>query len=299
MSITRSETSFYKKNGYLVKDQLISKKDINKLNTLINKIVTKEKNSRRKVKDQGGTQSYDNYHFVFNSKSSKNKEILRLNNPQNNNKLFYDLSRNKQIIDIVKKLIGGTVRFHLGKLNFKLPNKKKGSLVDWHQDFAFYPHTNDDLITVGIYLEDCYEKNGPLKVIKGSHKKELFSHHSNDNYFVGKINTKKNKINFKKTVSLTGKAGSVAFFHCRTIHGSGLNHTNGSRPLILFGYRATDAWPIINDGNPHPETNFENYDANIIYGKKSIVPRCTDVPVIIPLPKKKHYVSIYQLQKSN
>ena len=299
MSITRSEVSFYKKNGYLIKDELISKKDINKLNTLINKIVTKEKNSRRKVKDQGGTQSYDNYHFVFNSNSSKNKEILRLNNPQNNNKLFYDLSRNKKIIDIVKKLIGGTVRFHLGKLNFKLPNKKKGSLVEWHQDFAFYPHTNDDLITVGIYLEDCHEKNGPLKVIKGSHKKELFSHHSNDNYFVGKINTKKNKINLKKSVSLTGKAGSVAFFHCRTIHGSGLNHTNGSRPLILFGYRACDAWPIINDGNPHPETNFENYDANIIYGKKSIVPRCADVPIIIPLPKKKHYVSIYQLQKNN
>ncbi len=298
MSITRSESNFYKKNGYLLKDDLISKNEIKKLNVLIKKIVTKEKNSKKKIKDQGGTQSYDNYHFVFNSNSSKNKEILRLNNPQNNNKLFYDLSRNKKIIDIVKKLIGGTVRFHLGKLNFKLPNKKKGSLVEWHQDFAFYPHTNDDLITVGIYLEDCYEKNGPLKVIRGSHKKKLYSHHSKDNYFVGKINTKKNKINLKNSVSLTGKAGSVAFFHCRTIHGSGLNYTNGSRPLILFGYRACDAWPIINDGNSHPETNFENYEANIIYGKKSIVPRCTDVPIIIPLPKKRHYVSIYQLQKS-
>ena len=124
------------------------------------------------------------------------------------------------------------------------------------------------MITVGIYLEDCYEKNGPLKVIKGSHKKELFSHHSNDNYFVGKINTKKNKINLKKSVSLTGKAGSVAFFIVEQFMVQILNHTNGSRPLILFGYRACDAWPIINDGNPHPETNFENYDANIIYQKK-------------------------------
>jgi len=35
MSITRSETSFYKKNGYLIKDELISKKDINKLNTTL------------------------------------------------------------------------------------------------------------------------------------------------------------------------------------------------------------------------------------------------------------------------
>ena len=86
MSITRSESKFYKKNGYLLKDELISKNDIKKLNVLIKKIISKEKNSKKKIKDQGGTQSYDNYHFVFNSNSSKNKEILRLNNPQNNNK---------------------------------------------------------------------------------------------------------------------------------------------------------------------------------------------------------------------
>ena len=46
MSITRSESNFYKKNGYLLKDELISKKNINKLNDLISKIVTKEKKSR-------------------------------------------------------------------------------------------------------------------------------------------------------------------------------------------------------------------------------------------------------------
>ena len=44
-----------------------------------------------------------------------------------------------------------------------------------HQDWAFYPHTNDDLITVGIYLDDCSEKNGPLKIIKNSHKKKCIA----------------------------------------------------------------------------------------------------------------------------
>ena len=59
---------------------------------------------------------------------------------------------------------------------------------------------------------------------------------------------------------MTGSAGTVAFFHCRTIHSSGHNHLNSNRPLILFGYRACDAWPIFNDGNPHPEVDLENYD---------------------------------------
>ena len=77
---------------------------------------------------------------------------------------------------------------------------------------------------------------------------------------------KKNKIGINKSVSITGTAGTVVFFHCRSVHGSGHNHMDSSRPLILYGYRACDAWPLINDGNPHPEVDLENYDKNIIVG---------------------------------
>ena len=292
-----NDLNLFKKNGFLVKENLISQTKINKINKIVNEVILKEK-KKKNGNGANGTQSYNNYHFVYNSGSSNNKEILRLNNPQNRHKIFYELSRDKRIISIAKKLLGGTVRFHLGKLNFKLPNKKKGSEIGWHQDWAFYPHTNDDLITVGIYLDDCNEKNGPLKIIKNSHKKKLYSHHSKENYFVGKIDTKKDKIGTKDSVSITGNAGTVVFFHCRSVHGSGHNQMNNSRPLILFGYRACDAWPLINDGNPHPEVDLENYDKNIIVGNKSIKPRLTKVPTIIPLPKKKHYVSIYELQKN-
>ena len=39
-----------------------------------------------------------------------------------------------------------------------------GSPVEWHQDWAFYPHTNDDVLATGIYLDDCDMDNGPLLV---------------------------------------------------------------------------------------------------------------------------------------
>ena len=297
MTLSKNEINFYRKNGYLVKENLISKKEINSLLSLTNKIVSKEKRRKNKIKNQGGTQNYKNYHFVYNSNSLKNKQILRLNNPQNKEKKFYDISRNKKIINIVKNLIGGTVRFHLGKLNFKLPNKKGGEIA-WHQDWAFYPHTNDDLITVGIYLEKCNEENGPLKVIPGTHLKSVHSHHGKDGNFIGMIKSIKNKVNINKQKSLLGNEGTVVFFHCRTVHGSGLNETKNTRPLLLFGYRACDALPLINDGNSHHDVDYENYEKNIIVGKKTLIPRCKEVPVIIPLPKKKHYVSIYQLQKN-
>lgn len=290
MSLNKKELSFYKKNGYLVKEKLISNKEINKINILIGKIIKKEEKKKTRIKNLGG--SYNN-NFVYNSNSSSKREILRLNNPTYYNKLFFDLSRNKKIINIAKKLLGGSVRFHHCKLNFKLPSKKGGE-VSWHQDWAFYPHTNDDLITVGVYLEDCYEENGPLQVIPKSHKQKIFSHHNKNKEFVGKICE---KINSKNKKSLTGKAGTVTFHHVRTVHGSGLNLKNSKRPLMLFGYTNTDAWPLTVDASINPNDNFKKYNQCIIVGKKTLVPRFEKIPLIIPLPKKN--VSIYQLQKKN
>ena len=37
-----------------------------------------------------------------------------------------------------------------------------GSPVEWHQDWAFYPHTNDDLLAVGVCIDDMNETNGCL-----------------------------------------------------------------------------------------------------------------------------------------
>ena len=111
------DLNLFKKNGFLVKESLITLKEINKINKIVKDVISKEKKGN-KGNGINGTQSYNNYHFVYNSNSSKNKEILRLNNPQNRHKVFFELSRNKKIISIAKKLLGGTVRFHLGKLNF-------------------------------------------------------------------------------------------------------------------------------------------------------------------------------------
>ena len=174
MSLSKSDLNFYKKNGYLVKKELIPIKTIKKINNLIKQIIKKEERRNSKITNLGG--SFNNT-FVYNSNSSKNREILRLNNPTSYNKLFFKLSRNKKIINIVKTLLGGSVRFHHCKLNFKLPSKKGGE-VSWHQDWAFYPHTNDDLVTVGVYLEDCNEENGPLQVIPKSHKTKIYNHHN-------------------------------------------------------------------------------------------------------------------------
>ena len=45
----------------------------------------------------------------------------------------------------------------------KLPGV--GSPVQWHQDWSYYPHTNDDILAVGLAIDDTTVKNGATQCV--------------------------------------------------------------------------------------------------------------------------------------
>jgi ectoine hydroxylase-related dioxygenase (phytanoyl-CoA dioxygenase family) len=77
--------------------------------------------------------------------------------------------------------------------------------MEWHQDWAFYPHTNENLLALGLLLEDVDESNGPLKVIPGSHRGPVLSHMMNG-AFCGAVDPADPVFNLERSVSLSGKA---------------------------------------------------------------------------------------------
>src|SRR6186713_986929 len=87
-----------------------------------------------------------------------------------------------RIVAILRDLLGPAVRWDESKLNMKSPGY--GAAVEWHQDWAFYPQTNDDLCAVGVMMDDCALENGPLLIIPGSHKGPVHDHHV-DGHFAG------------------------------------------------------------------------------------------------------------------
>ena len=56
--------------------------------------------------------------------------------------MFERLAADPALLDCIQQLIGDNVLFHYSKINMKGP--KVGSIVKWHQDFSYYPHTNSD-----------------------------------------------------------------------------------------------------------------------------------------------------------
>ena len=167
-----------------------------------------------------------------------------------------------------------------------------GAAVEWHQDWAFYPHTNDDLCAVGLMMDDMEPENGPLLVIPGTHTGPVFDHHA-DGRFCGAMDPAKHDVDYETAIPLLGRAGSITIHHVRAVHGSAPNTSNKPRRLLLYQFRAADAWPLLGF-----EPGIQAYDALMSHGTTdSIVPRLTAVPVRLPLPPADLAGSIYENQK--
>ena len=151
-----------------------------------------------------------------------------------------------------------------------------GEAIEWHQDWAGYPHTNDDLLSIGVPLDDVDPENGPMMVIPKSHKGEEYSHHTEAGEYVGGIDPIRSGIDFSKAVPLIGKAGMMMIHHARTLHGSAANNSERPRRLFIVQYAAVDAWPLFG------VKDFDAFNAAIVRGEPTLRPRLEKVPVLLP-----------------
>jgi len=77
---------------------------------------------------------------------------------------FLALARDTRITDIIAKLIGENIVLQHSKTVHKTPANPEGPRpgggpVRFHQDFAYFPHTNYDVLAAMLVLDDFTEEN--------------------------------------------------------------------------------------------------------------------------------------------
>ena len=168
--------------------------------------------------------------------------LRRLSAPTDLHETYWQLASDSVVTDVVADLIGPDVKFHHSKLNFKAPHG--GEEVKWHQDIQFWPHTNYDLVTVGVFLEDVEPGMGEVGFVPGSHDGRLYDLYDGDEW-VGALSDDDVAVaGVDRAVYPTGPAGSITVHHCRTVHGSAVNTSDRPRPLLLMTYAAADAYAL-------------------------------------------------------
>ena len=273
--LTQEQITYYNIHGYLGVENVLSHSEIENLRHITDEFVEKSR----------AVTAHTDVFDLEPGHTPENPRLRRLKNPIEQHAVYRNTLHHEKILTIVSQLIGYGLRCNGNKLNMKQPGY--GSPVEWHQDWSFYPHINDDLLAVGVAIDDMTEENGPLLVIPGSHKGPIFDHHQ-DGHFCGAVTDA--AFSDKNAVPVMVKAGGITIHHVRMLHGSVANTSNHPRRLLLFQYCAIDAWPLMGI------KSWEDFNATIVRGEPSNIPRITNVPVRMPYPPSLKSGSIYESQ---
>ena len=282
-ALTQTQIDHYDTQGYLLVENRVPEAILTQI---------REEIDRFKEMARGMTKS-DERIDLEDSHTPDNPRIRRVKLPNTQSKVIDDLMRSDHILGPVRDLLGPNIRLQTTKLNMK--SAGYGAAVEWHQDWAFYPYTNDDVLAVGLIIDDMGPENGPLMVFPGSHKGPVYNHH-HDGCFAGAMGLEESGLDMADAVPLMGPAGSISIHHVRIVHGSALNTSAKDRRIIFYEMMAADAFPI--SGSRGRFESLESFDARMLCGESTLEPRVVACPVRIPYPEAPTQGSIYEVQKA-
>ena len=282
--LTQAQISQYKQDGYTLVQGALDGSLLTKLRDVTDEIVASAK----------GLTDHTSVLDLEPSHTPDNPKVRRIKQPQRAHPFFRELAGHDCVVNAIQPLLGNDIRLRSGcKVNMK--SEAIGSPVEWHQDWAFYPHTNDDVLAVGILLDDMDATNGPIRFLPQSHKGQVYDHHSNG-AFCGAIDLERECLDLTSAVEIHAKAGDMTVHHARLVHGSKINTSNKPRRVLFYEFTAADAWPLA--GVEDPAANFEEFNDRLVSGKPTLRPRLTEVPVQMPIPRAPYQGSIYENQRT-
>jgi len=280
--LTQSQRQKYFDQGYLGAPGLISGSWLSSLQSVTQDFVELSRDA------DSGDKRFD----LESDHTPEQPRIRRLNSPVSLHEAFWTFASEGPFVDVAEDLLGADVKFHHSKLNFKWGGG--GEEVKWHQDIQFWPHTNYNVITIGVYLDDVMEDMAPMGVIPGSHAGPLYDLYDHEGRWTGNIRDEDlPQLGVERAEYLSGPAGSLTVHNCRSIHGSPPNLSARPRPLFLCAYSAADALPITNLtlGQRHAES--------MVRGEPARWARFDPRPVLMPPDwSKTGYKSIFAYQQN-
>lgn len=288
--LTQAQKDFYDENGFLMVEDVVTPEQLNELRRITRDFLEKS----RSVTESNDIYDLDEGH------GPDTPRLTRIKLPHKQHPFFWEVLQNSGVTEVLNDLLGPDTLLQTSKLNTKAPGG--GAAVEWHQDWAFYPHTNDSMLAFGLMLEDVTPDNGPLMVIPGTHKGPILDHSANG-VFAGAIDPDDPLFEKEKAVTLTGKAGSMTVHHARTLHGSSPNMSDRNRLILFYECHAADAWPLLGAGSYIHSLGqrlfWQDLQERLITGELTLTPRMENIPVTIPLPPAPDASSIFKSQKSS
>lgn len=196
-------------------------------------------------------------------------EVRSIFNVHRLNDLFAGLMRDPRVLNVAREILGSEVYIHQSRINYK-PGFS-GKEFYWHSDFETW-HTEDGMpamraLSCSILLTDNDEHNGPLMLIPGSHRHFIScAGETPDEHYKQSLQKQQCGVpdelllrylsDLGGITSCKGRAGSVVFFDCNTMHGSNGNITPYPRSNVFFVYNSIENQLQAPQGGLKPRPEF-------------------------------------------
>jgi len=239
-----SQNSF-SNDGYVLKKNLFSEDEINKLKKFIESSSDKQNDARE-------------------TRSSTGKLSITLwDHPSDD--LFGKFSTNERIVKPMEEYLGDEVYHYHSKIIWKKPGDGG---FDWHQDYGYWYHNAclyPDMGSCFIMLDRATKENGCLKVLKGSHKVGRIGH--------GVSDTPEQTADMERiaelekrheSVYITAEPGDVLFFHANLLHSSDENKSSDSRRTLIVCFNTKS-------NNPYKDSGHASYSLMKVSSYNSIM----------------------------
>jgi len=220
----------FSNDGYIIKKNLFSEDEINKLKKFIESSSDK-KNDARETRSSTGKLS-----------------ITLWDHPSDD--LFGKFSTNERIVKPMEEYLGDEVYHYHSKIIWKKPGDGG---FDWHQDYGYWYHNAclyPDMGSCFIMLDRATKENGCLKVLKGSQKVGRIGH--------GVSDTPEQTADMERIAELekrheivyiTAEPGDVLFFHANLLHSSDENKSSDSRRTLIVCFNTKSNNPYKDSGH--------------------------------------------------
>jgi len=282
MALSQSEIDAFWRDGFIVVEEAVSPSQLAQLQADFEAWVAE---SRTHTEPYGETINGRPRFDLEPGHSAEQPGLRRVNAPIEVSDTYLDVMRDSRMTECVADLVGPDVKFHHSKINSKLPGGN--TAVKWHQDFTFTPHSNDDVVTALLMVDEVTADNGALEVLPGSHTGDLHGLW-HDGVFTGAVDDGIAAECQKEAVVCTGPAGAVCLMHTRLMHGSAPNLSDKPRNLFICVYSADDAVPL----SPSPMPN--QYEGLLVRGARTN--RVRSIPFAMDLPQLPSTASFFDQQ---
>lgn len=223
VSLTAEQVAFFRENGYLSIPNLMPPEDVARVRDIYDRLFA----------ERVGREVGDQFDLAGTDEEGVEAKLPQILGPSKYAPELLEGQYRVNLEHVVKQLLGPEGEVGGDHMIFK--PAQIGAETPWHQDQAYWdPNFDYNSLSVWIPLQEATIENGCMWFVPGSHRLEIFTHHSigHDPRVHG---LEVEGADVSAAVACPLEAGGATFHHCKTLHYTGPNKSHVPRRAYIIG----------------------------------------------------------------